>query len=155
VNESDSIGSRADRQFSTAPPIRVVYADPEPNGLAVLLGGLIDGNLVREASRAALLRPSLIGLTSTDAGVSAWVRLARSRVEIGNGHRSGLDVRVSASSADLVDLTSAPLRLGLPDPATKHGRTVIAAVASGRIRISPMLTRAGTLARFNRLVSVR
>ena len=45
------------------------------------------------------------------------------------------DVTVSAGLADVVLLTTAPLRLGVPSPANARGRAVLQKMARGEIRL--------------------
>ena len=73
----------------------VSYRDAEPNGLAALVGGLIEGNLAAYPERSALLRPAVIDLTGRDAEVAISLRFAEGIVEIANGvagdaHLAGL-----------------------------------------------------------------
>ena len=133
----------------------VVFADEEPNGLATMIGGLIEANLHHHPDRAELLRPGVIDLEAVDAGVAVSLRLARGSVTIANGlsdHRADLHVRADAMS--LVELAATPLRLGLPDALHPEGRLVARKVASGRIRIDGMLRHPATLSRLARLLSV-
>lgn len=131
------------------------FADEEPNGLAFMIGGLIEANLVHDPDRAVLLRSSVIGLSAVDAEVSVTVRLGRERASIANGEpnpRAHLFIR--ASSADLIRLSAIPLRLGLPDPLAREGRAVLRDILRGRIRVRGMLRHPVRLARVSRLLSV-
>ena len=65
----------------------VEYADEEPNGLAAILGGLIEANLQQHPEREALLKPAVIGITAPDVGVSITLQIAPGRVGIANGLR--------------------------------------------------------------------
>ena len=50
--------------------VQVSYPDPEPSGLAQMLGGLIEGNLTAHPEREALLaKVSTYAIRATDAGV--------------------------------------------------------------------------------------
>ena len=60
----------------------VSYTDKEPNGLATMLGGLIEANLRDHPNRERLLKPAVIALTAPDAGVSVTLRMAPGRVEV-------------------------------------------------------------------------
>src|SRR5437879_10848477 len=98
----------------------VEYADAEPNGLAAMLGGLIEANLQQHPERESLLRPAVIGITAPDAGVSISVLIAPEKVTIRNGEPPRAHLRVTADSVTLIELSSVPLRFGLPD--SKIGR---------------------------------
>ncbi len=140
---------------SPGPPARVVYADADPNGLATILGGLIEGNLAADPARSALLaRPAAFGLVAEDAEVEVTLRLAPWMVTVANGLVGRHDVVVRASSGALVGLSSVPLRFGLPDPATPLGRAVLGSLARREVRVQGLLTAPGKLARLNRLLSV-
>jgi hypothetical protein len=135
--------------------VAIVLVDAEPTGLAEMLAGLIEANLVRRPEREALLRHAVIGIEAADAGVAITVRLSEQRIEISNGAENrGSDLRIRADGVDLLALSASPLRLGLPDPLTGEGRAVLRQVARGRVRISGMLRHPIVLSRFARLLSV-
>lgn len=133
----------------------VRFVDAEPNGLAEMLGGLLEANLTRDPRRRALLRPAVVDLTATDAGVSATLRFAGGRVEVANGSSNGrADLRVRANSSELLHLSAAPLRFGLPDIFTAGGRRVVGKLLSGDVRVQGMLRHPRKLARLTSLLSV-
>jgi hypothetical protein len=135
--------------------VKVEYRDPEPNGLATLVGGIIQSNLDRDPERARLLRRATIWVTSTDAGVSMSLRLTRTGVQVANGRVGRPDLRIVGSSQTLVELSSVPLRLGLPDLLTREGRVVARKLLSGEIRAAGLFIHPRKLARLNLLLSVR
>jgi hypothetical protein len=137
-----------------AVPVELV--DHDPNGLAQLLAALLEANIARNPSRRTLLEPGRrIGIVATDAEVAVTLELAGDRVRLTNGLASGLDLEVRATSTALLELSAAPLRLGLPDPASAQGRDAILGLARGRIRIHGMARHPRTVARLERLLSVR
>ena len=133
----------------------VEYADPEPNGLANLVGRLLEANLEVHPRHRRLLRPSVVEVDATDADVSITVRLGRERAEIANGS-AGLraHVAVEAHAQDLLDLVAAPLRFGLPDVLTRPGRAVVSRIVSRDVRVAGMLRHPVRMSRFLRLLSV-
>jgi hypothetical protein len=136
--------------------VNVAYADWEPNGLAAMVGGLIEANLRHHPERRSLLRPAVVELVAADAGVSVRIALSPGQVSISNGS-SRPDrprVRVVADSDGLLLLSSAPLRFGLPDPMSSDGRAVLAKVLRRQVRISGLVAHPLTVARFARLLSV-
>jgi hypothetical protein len=134
----------------------VEYLDDEPNGIATMLGGLIEANLGQHPEREALLKPMAVAITAPDAGVSVTIRLAPGRVTVANGVAgSPPDLHVRADSATLVELSSVPLSLGLPDLMKKEGREVNRRLLKGEIKVGGMMRHLGKLARFNKLLSVR
>jgi hypothetical protein len=136
--------------------VSVVYADREPNGLAAMVGGLIEANLRQHPERRSLLRPAVVELVAVDAGVSVRIALSPGQVSVANGSpRPGRSrVRVVADSDALLLLSSAPLRFGLPDPMSRDGRGVLTKVLRRQIRISGLVAHPLTVARFARLLSV-
>ena len=136
--------------------MNVVYADEEPNGLAAMVGGLIEANLRQHPERRSLLRPAVVELAAADAGVSVRIALSPGRVSVSSGSSRSArpGVRVLADSDSLLLLSSAPLRFGLPDPLARDGRRVLAKVLRREIRISGLVAHPLTVARFGRLLSV-
>jgi hypothetical protein len=132
-----------------------VRLDEEPNGLATMLGRLVEANLEAHPARRRLLRDDVFHLAATDARVSATISTHHGRALVRNGRDpSDPHVSVRASSSDLMALASVPLRAGLPDPMTHGGRAVLRRVADGRIRIRGMLAHPVRLSRLARLLSV-
>lgn len=135
--------------------VSVEYLDQEPNGIATMLGGLIEANLEQHPERAALLKPMSVAITAPDAEVSVTIRMAPGRVTVANGVAgSPPDLHVRADSGTLVELSSVPLRFGLPDLGTKEGREVNRKLLRKEIRVRGMYRHLGKLARFNKLLSV-
>lgn len=132
----------------------VVYGTDEPSGLASMVGGLIDQNLERDPTRRRLLRPSSASITVPDAGVAITVRTSPGGVEVRDGADPAAHVAITADAERLLALTSAPLRLGLPDPFDARGRAVLRDVMARRVRIRGMLTHPRRLARLSALLSV-
>ena len=133
----------------------VRFADVEPNGLADLVGRLIETNLEAEPDRRALLRDAVVLLTASDAAIEATVALSGAGVEVSNGRGGSRPHLVIAADAyDLIELAGAPLRFGFPDVVHPHGRSVIRRIATGHVRVSGMLRHPIRLSRFTRLLSV-
>ena len=135
--------------------VEVIYADEEPNGLATMIGGLIEANLHHHPDRAELLRPAVIDLEALDAGVAVSIRIGPRSVEVSNGlSNPRADLHVRADSMSLVELAATPLRLGLPDALHREGRAVVKKMTSGQIRIEGSLRHPGMVSRLARLLSV-
>jgi hypothetical protein len=135
--------------------VRVGFADPEPNGLASLIGTLIEQNLARDPRRARFLRPGVFVISATDAKVAVTIRVAPGAVTVTNGGDPRAPVVVRAPGRDLFELAATPVRFGLPDPATKQGRAVIGAIASRRIRVRGMVVHVRAVRRLTMLLSAR
>ena len=134
----------------------VVLTDAEPSGLARMLAGLLEANLVRRPERAALLRSAVVEVDAADAGVAVTVQLEGGRVRVLNGSATARpDVRVRAGGHHLLALSAAPLRFGFPDPFRREGRAVLRRIASRQVRVSGMLRHPLVLSRFSRLLSAR
>ena len=133
----------------------VRFADPEPNGLADLVGRLIETNLEADPDRRSLLHDTVVRLRASDAATEATITLSIAGVAVSNGP---VDRRphliLLAEAYDLIELAGAPLRFGLPDALHPRGRAVIRRIATGRVRVSGMLRHPIRLSRFTRLLSV-
>lgn len=141
----------------------VRFADAEPNGLAELVGRLIETNLQTEPDRRRLLRDTIVLLTATDAATEATLTLSSAGVDVANGRAKGLakgiggrraHLVIAADAYDLIELAGAPLRFGFPDAMHPQGRAVIRRIATRRVRVSGMLRHPIRLSRFTRLLSV-
>ena len=132
---------------------QVRFVDAEPNGLASMVGGLIEQNLARDRSRARLLTGGAATLVARDAGVQVTLTLGPREVVVANGADPAADLVVTAASGRLLALAGAPLRLGLPDGLTAEGRAVLRDLAAGRVRIEGMGTHPGLLRRLTMLLS--
>ena len=133
----------------------VRFADAEPNGLADLVGRLIEANLERRPDRKALLRPSVVELVASDADTAATIVLSAGAIEISNAPGSRTpDLRVVAGADDLLELSTAPLRFGFPDALDARGRSILRRIANRDVRLSGMLRHPIRLSRFTRLLSV-
>jgi hypothetical protein len=135
--------------------VRVTYVDAEPNGLAAMVGGLIEANLDRHPERRDLLRPAVVDLVAIDADVATSLRLDRSEVRVANGIANGrAHLRLTADSIALVELAATPLRLGFPDVLHREGRLVTRRVLARDIRIEGLVRHPLTMSRLSRLLSV-
>jgi hypothetical protein len=135
--------------------VTVEYPDPEPNGLASILGGLLQGNLAAHPERERLLSSvATYGIRASDIGVDASFRLAPGKITVRNGIVGKPDIMVETDAETLVGLSSVPLRFGLPDVTTKEGREVNRKLLKRRLRVRGLLVHPGRLARLNKLLSV-
>jgi hypothetical protein len=134
----------------------VQYLDEEPNGLAAMIGGLIEANLAAHPERERLLRPrAAIGIVAADAGVALTLRLAPGRVSVGNGLSGKPQVVIRAASETLTELSSVPLRFGFPDAMTPEGRAATTKLFRGELKVQGFALHPGIVSRLNRLLSVR
>ena len=133
----------------------VRFADAEPNGLADLVGRLIESNLEAEPERRRLLRTAVIELSASDADLQATIRLSAADVDVSNGPAEPrAHLKLAADAYDLVELAGAPLRFGFPDVFSAQGRSVLLRIATRHVRVSGMVRHPLRLSRFTRLLSV-
>ena len=132
----------------------VTVVAAEPSGLALMVADLIEQNLARDPARRALLRPTVAVLDARDADVTMFLRIAPADVRIGDGHVPDAHLRIRASSERLLDLTTVPLRFGLPDPLRPEGRAIVADLLRRRIRIRGLFHHPLRLARLTKLLTV-
>jgi hypothetical protein len=132
----------------------VIVVGAEPSGLASMVAELIEQNLARDPARRALLRSSVAVLDAPDADVTVFLRIERDRVRVGDGDVPDAHVRLRSDSGRLLDLTTAPLRWGLPDPLRPEGRAIAGHLLLGRVRIRGLLAHPIRLARLTKLLSV-
>jgi len=134
--------------------VSVTVVGPEPSGLASMVAELIEQNLARDPERRRLLRRSVAVLDAPDAEVTVFLRIDPEGVRVGDGDVPDAHVRIRADSGRLLDLTTAPLRLGLPDPLAPEGRAIVRDLFAGRLRIRGLLSHPFRLARLTKLLSV-
>ena len=135
--------------------VEVAYLDPEPSGLAMMLGGLIEANLAAHPEREDLLaKPATYAIRATDVGVDVSIRLSPGRVAVRNGVVRTPNIVVETDSETLIGLSSVPLKFGLPDAMTKEGRQVNRKLLKRQLKVRGLFLHPGKLARLNKLLSV-
>jgi hypothetical protein len=134
--------------------VTVTVVGPEPSGLAQMVADLIEQNLARDPARRSLLRRAVVVLDARDADVTVYLRIERDAVRVGDGDVPDAHLRVRSDAQRLLDLTTAPLRFGLPDPLEPEGRAIAWDLIRGRLRIHGLLTHPLRLARLTMLLSV-
>ena len=127
---------------------------PEPSGLASMVAELIEQNLARDPGRRELLRPLVAVLDAPDADVTVFLRVAPAHVRVGDGNVPDAHLSIRARSGRLLDLTTTPLRFGLPDLLRHEGRVIVGDLLGRRLRIRGLLRHPLRLARLTRLLSV-
>ncbi len=134
--------------------MKVTVVGAEPSGLASMVAELIEQNLARDPARRGLLRPSVVVLDASDADVTVFLRIAPEEVRVGDGNVPDAHLAISAPSGRLLDLTTAPLRFGLPDVRSREGRAIVGDLLGRRLRIRGLLLHPLRLARLTKLLSV-
>ncbi len=133
---------------------RVRYVDGEPNGLAAMVGGLIEANLSDDPRRSRLLRPAVVDLVAIDADVGVRLLIGRGDVRIADISSGRPDLRITTDALTLVEMAGVPLRLGLPDPLHPRGRALVRKIWSRQVEIDGLLRHPVALSRVTRLLSV-
>jgi hypothetical protein len=135
--------------------VTVTYLDQEPNGLAAMLGGVIEGNLAAHPEREALLAErATYAIVAQDVDVAVSIRLGDGAVKVRGGVVGRPDVLVQADSDTLISLSTVPLRFGLPDATTPEGRAVMKKLVRRELRVKGLVRHPGKLARLNKLLAV-
>ena len=132
----------------------VTVVGGEPSGLASMVADLIEQNLARDPTRTGLLRRSVAVLDALDADVTVFLRIERDGVRVGDGDVPDAHLRIRSDSGRLLDLTTAPLRAGLPDPLRPEGRAIVGDLVRRRIRIRGLFRHPLRLVRLTKLLSV-
>jgi hypothetical protein len=132
----------------------VEFADPEPNGLAAMIGGLIEANLAAHPERVELLTPAVVGVLAQDAHVSITLEIEPERITVRNGLAARTDVTVRTDSETLTELSTTPLRLGFPDALTAEGRGISRKLLSGDLAVRGLVRHPLVVSRLNRLLAV-
>ena len=132
----------------------VTVVGGEPSGLASMVADLVEQNLARDPTRTALLRRLVAVLDARDADVTVFLRIERGGVRVGDGDVPDAHVRIRSNSGRLLDLTTVPLRAGLPDPLRPGGRAIVRDLLRRRIRIRGLLRHPLRLVRLTKLLSV-
>lgn len=134
--------------------MKVTVVGSEPSGLASMAAELIEQNLARDPARRGLLGPSVAVLDASDVDVTVFLRIAPEEVRVGDGNVADAHLAIRAESGRLLDLTTAPLRFGLPDVLTQEGRSIVGDLLGRRMRIRGLLRHPLRLARLTKLLSV-
>jgi hypothetical protein len=134
--------------------VTITVIGGEPSGLASMVADLIEQNLARDPPRRALLRRSVAVLDVPDADVTVFLRIERDGIRVGDGDVPDAHLRIRSDSGRLLDLTTAPLRGGLPDPLRPEGRAIVGDLLLRRIRIGGLLRHPVRLVRLTKLLSV-
>lgn len=134
--------------------MKVTVVGLEPSGLASMVAELIEQNLSRDPARRGLLRPSVAVLDAPDADITVFLRITPEDVRVGDGNVPDAHLSIRAESGRLLDLTTTPLRFGLPDVLRGEGRAIVGDLLGRRLRIRGLLRHPLRLARLTKLLSV-
>jgi len=128
----------------------------EPNGLAQMIGGLVEANAAQDPAKERLLESArgAVQIDVPDAGVVIGLKFVPGALTVTSGPIAGANLRIVADSETLMSLSTVPLRMGLPDVVTPQGREVAAALFRGRLKLRGLPMGLPMLVRLSRLLNV-
>lgn len=135
---------------------RVVLAGDQPDGLATMIAGLLEANTQADPDRERLLESArgAVQLDVSDADVTIGLKFVPGCLTVTSSPVPGADVRLTVDTATLMSLCTVPVRLGLPDVRTERGRSVSAALFTGRLRVRSLPSGLPMMGRLTRLLRV-
>jgi hypothetical protein len=119
--------------MSSAPALRL--GRTLRGGIGPSIYALVERGVLKRPAQAAALR-GRVQLRFNDGLPPVSIVFGAQGIEVFDGEVERADLTVRASLADVVLLTTAPLRMGLPSPTNARGRAVLQKMAQGRIRLS-------------------
>jgi hypothetical protein len=105
------------------------------NGIAPSLFALLDRGAGKRPGLAASLRGRVV-LRFSEGYVPVRVTFGRRVIRVEDGDLRRPDLTISGRLPDIVHLTMAPLRMGVPDPADRRGRAALLNLALRRVRVA-------------------
>jgi hypothetical protein len=137
-----------------------IQLDPaaQAGGLGPMLTDLMQQNVEQHPERRADF-DRLVGrvaIDATDAEVTVTMDFLGGKLLVHDGIQGRPDLAISTDSLTLLELTSARLRMGLPDPAHPSGRAVLRKLGSGKLKIRGrgVILKPLLLVRLTRLLNV-
>ncbi len=130
---------------------QVVLADPEAEGLAVMLHGLLSAAVADDAKARVLDATSgTVTIAVPDAEVEVGLRFGNGVCRVYGAGIPGAKVRIEMPSDTLMAFSTIPLQFGMPSLRTPEGRAFTKQVLRREVRISglwhlKLLTQVNTL----------
>lgn len=119
-------------------------------GIAPSIYALVERGVLIRPGRAAAVR-GRVQLRFRDAHPPVAMVFDGDRIEVFDGEVERANLTVTAGLADVVLLTTAPLRMGMPSPVNARGRAVLQKMARGEIRLWGDLTLARAMLELMRI----
>jgi hypothetical protein len=116
-----------------APAIRL--GQTRRGGIAPSIFALVERGVLKRPGHAATVR-GRVQLRFRDGHPPVSMVFAEEGIEVEDGELKRPNLTVTAGLADVVLLTTAPLRMGMPSPGNARGRAVLQKMATGTIRLS-------------------
>jgi hypothetical protein len=110
-------------------------------GIAPSIYALVERGVLKRPEQAGVVN-GRVQLRFREAHPPVAMVFEGGTIEVFDGEVERSNLRVTASLADVVLLTTAPLRMGMPSPTNARGRAVLQKMARGEIRLSGDLTLA-------------
>ena len=128
----------------------------EEIGLAVMLQDLIVQNIAQNPHKAADFKKLniLIGLQVSDAEINLTLEFADNILTIHPGIQKQPELKITADSEAIMNLSNQKIKWGLPYYFDETGREIMAAMQSGRLKVKGMVAHFPSLIRFSRVMSV-
>lgn len=132
-----------------------VVVEDGTEGLGVMLAELIRGNLAADPARARLIDGARgrVNLTVRDAEVRVGIRFDGRTVRVGAALPMA-DLTIATDAETLMELTSVPLRFGMPDSLTPKGRAIAGKMMRGDLRVEGLPRQLPLMIRLQRLFTV-
>jgi hypothetical protein len=103
-------------------------------GIAPSIFALVERGVLKRPEQAAAVH-GRVQLQFRDVHPPVAMIFEGGQIEIFDGEIGRPDLIVTAGLADVVLLTTAPLRMGMPSPVNARGRAVLQKMARGQIRL--------------------
>ncbi|MDQ3572632.1 MAG: hypothetical protein M3383_07215 [Actinomycetota bacterium] len=121
------------------PPIReaapeVALGRTHRDGIGASIYALIERGVARRPDIARQLQGKLV-IRFREPYIPTRVTFGNGVIRVEDGDFLRPNVIVSGRLPDIVLLTTAPLRMGLPDPMDPRGRVALQRIAAGRVRL--------------------
>jgi hypothetical protein len=123
----------------SAPSI-IVDDSATDNGLAQMLADLLRQNLEQNPKKIRYFNKLglSVAITAPDAEVQLTIFFNRGNCTIYDGVTGKPHLHIITDSANIMSLSAAPVRLGLPDPFESAGRDLIKKIFTGELKIRGM-----------------
>jgi hypothetical protein len=133
----------------------VIHGD-QPSDLATMIAGLVEANINADPAKARLVESGrgAAQIDVVDRSSTVGLKFVPGTLTVTSGPVPGADVRVTADAETLMDLSTVPLRFGLPDALTEDGRALGTKLVAGTLRVRGLPRGLPMLRRLNRLLSV-
>lgn len=104
------------------------------DGIGASIYALIERGVARRPDIAAQLQGRVV-IRFREPYVPTRITFGKRVIKVEDGDFRRADLIVSGRLPDIVLLTTAPLRMGLPDPMNTRGRVALQRIAAGRVRL--------------------